>query len=117
MDKTWMPAVAGILAIVSGGLGLIWSYILVILGTVGSAVLSFVEAEIPAFVPGVVFSAIAIPLFAVSVLAIVGGVFALQRKRWRWALAGSIVAIFSSAIFGMVSTVLIALSRKEFPKS
>jgi len=114
MDKTWMPAVAGILAIVSGGLGLIGSYILVILGAVGSAVLSFVEAEIPAFVPGVVFSAIAIPLFAVSILAIVGGVFALQRKRWRWALAGSVAAFFPCRLLGIAAIVLTVLARKQF---
>lgn len=114
MDKTWMPAVAGILAVVSGALGLIASYVLVILGTVGSAVLSFVEVEILAFVPGAVFSAIAIPLFVVGILAIVGGVFALQRKRWRWALAGSVAAFFPCRLLGIAAIVLTVLSRKEF---
>ena len=55
-------------------------------------------------------------IIVLSALPLIGGIYAVQRKNWGWALAGSIMAIFSSALVGIISTVLISLSRKEFEK-
>jgi hypothetical protein len=50
----------------------------------------------------------------VGILAIVGGIYALQRKIWGLALAGSIAAFFPSWILGIAAIVLTALSKNEF---
>jgi hypothetical protein len=47
-------------------------------------------------------------------LAVVGGICAILRKHWGWALAGGICAIIASRILGIIGLVFIALSRKEF---
>ena len=60
---------------------------------------------------------VAIFLLIVSALPLIGGIYSLERKNWRWALTGSIVAILSSAILGIASTVLILLSKNEFQRT
>jgi len=57
---------------------------------------------------------IGVPLFICGVLAITGGIFAVLRKAWGMALAGSIAALFPGWILGLGSIVLIATSRDEF---
>ena len=49
-----------------------------------------------------------------TVFPIIGGVFALQRRRWSWALAGSIVAIFGMLPLGVASTILVVMAKDEF---
>ena len=62
---------------------------------------------------------IAVPVAIVSILALVGGVYALQRKRWGLALAGSIAAILASVPLlgtlpvGISATTMIALAKDE----
>jgi hypothetical protein len=57
----------------------------------------------------------AIFLLIIGLLALLGGISALQRKRWGLALAGSIVGIFcNSAILGILSLIFLAMSKDEF---
>ena len=62
----------------------------------------------------------AIPLAILSILSLVGGIYAVQRRKWGLALAGSISAIFASIPLlgglpvGITATVLTALSKSEF---
>jgi hypothetical protein len=58
--------------------------------------------------------AIAIPFCVCGIIAVIGGIFAIQRKCWGMALAGSIAAFFPAWIFGLGSVVFIAISRDEF---
>lgn len=58
--------------------------------------------------------AIAVPLAALAVLAMVGGILALQRKSWGLALAGSIAAVLPFSLLGIAALILTALSRDEF---
>jgi hypothetical protein len=53
-------------------------------------------------------------MFICGVLAIVGGVFAVQRKNYGMALTGAIAALFPAAIFGLGAIVFTAISRDEF---
>ena len=55
-----------------------------------------------------------VPLFIVSVVVIIGGIYAVQRKNWGLALAGAFYAIVPMQILGILSIVFIALSKKEF---
>jgi hypothetical protein len=67
----------------------------------------------PAFVPGLLTS-MGILTIILAILSLVGGIFALQRKMWGLALAGSIGAFLTAIILGIPAIILIALSKKEF---
>ena len=117
---TWKPTTAGILSIIVGAinaLGLIYFII---------AIISFYSMNIrqflpPDFVPppglhpiviiGLIFTIVS------AAVPIIGGVFALQRRKWGWALAGSIIAIIAilgTFPLGIASTILVSLSKDEF---
>ncbi|MEK6851013.1 MAG: hypothetical protein AABY30_00585, partial [Candidatus Thermoplasmatota archaeon] len=54
-----------------------------------------------------------------SLIALIGGVFAIQRKMWGLGLAGGILGLltwgfFIGSILALVGLILIAISRKEF---
>jgi len=111
MDKqqTPMPVIAGILLIVSAGFKL-----LLLLGVIGASIFAiFPVASFPintvALVPIVM-----VPLIAWIGLALVGGIFSLQRKRWGLALTGAIVAILPFSLLGIAATILVTLSKNEF---
>ncbi len=116
MEKTWMPTVAGILNIVSGAFGLVGGLLLIGLGILGGTSIGFsgVGVNDISFVPLFFFGIIALPLIILSILAIVGGIYALQRKIWGLALAGSISATLFSQLLGIPAIIFIALSKNEF---
>jgi uncharacterized membrane protein len=104
VKKTGKPIAAGILNIVIGVLG--------ILGATTAI------SEIPSISYLVILAVFAkiycIFLLLFSVLALVGGIFGVQRKHWGWALAGSIAAILPFLPLGIATTVLTAMSKEEF---
>ncbi len=106
--KTWMPTAAGILDIVAGCLGLFVALLLVFLAAAGPIV-----PDIPPYVSSVL-GALTVPMAILGILAIVGGIYALKRKIWGLALAGSIAAFFCSWILGLLAVIFIAVSKKEF---
>jgi hypothetical protein len=116
--KTWKTTTAGILAIVAGAVGVIeW---------VGVAVLGIHAGEWKTMGdllgPGGIVAAVVAIEIAIGIVAIVGGVFALKRKRWRLALAGSVCAIFSiwlipvllNVPLAIAAIVLVVLGKGEF---
>ena len=113
MNRTWKPTTAGIIAIVGGALSLIGFIALIIGGFVTSNPAIFQGDIPPVNVAAICFGLSIIPLI-IGILAILGGVYALQRKRWGLALAGSILLIFSSFILGVLATVFTAISKNEF---
>ncbi len=56
----------------------------------------------------------AVFLLIVGILPIIGGIYALQRKKWGLALAGSIVAILGSSILGILATIFMVMAKDEF---
>jgi hypothetical protein len=114
MERTNKPTTAGILNIISGVLGILGSFFYLIGFSVLSAFMGTPEmAEVPGFVPGIIL-AMGIPILLISVLALVGGIFGVQRKHWGWSLAGSIGAIIVFLPLGIASTVLVSQSKGEF---
>ena len=120
IKTTWKPAVAGILNIIVGVVNLFGMFIVVvILVGIGGGMLAisrmadWMPVGLSGFVEGVMVI-IAILLLVFSALPLIGGIYAVQRKNWVWALAGSVIAILSSAPLGITSTVLIALAKNEF---
>jgi hypothetical protein len=120
--RTWKPTVAGILDIVGGALSILGA-IALLLGIlffmpISSSTGPDLVPEMGCWmIPGIVEAIIviaAVYLLIVGVLPIVGGIYALRRKKWGLALAGSIAAIFGPSVMGILATVFIAMSRDEF---
>ncbi|MFC1873705.1 hypothetical protein ACFLYX_00195 [Chloroflexota bacterium] len=111
MSKTKKPIIGGILTIFSGLLGLLGvaSYSIGF-GAAGSGI---GKGDMPPFVPSIIFG-LPVPAIVLALLAIAGGILAVRRKRWRWALTGSIAAVLSLIFLGIPAVVLIALSQDEF---
>ena len=118
MKKTWKPTVAGILSIVSG-----------VSRIIGSIIVTMILLFIPVYssvgpgpvhgisIPGIlstVLIPIAIFMFVTAILSLIGGIFAIQRKKWRLALTGSIAAIFGSTIIGILATIFTVMAKDEF---
>jgi hypothetical protein len=105
--RTNKPIIAGWLDIAAG---IIWLLLVafIILLAIGFAVgfgnyNEFSQARI-----WLVFFGFALP----GILAIVGGVFSLKRRIWILALIGSVCAM--PLALGIISIVLLVLSRNEF---
>lgn len=96
--------VAGILDIIVGCLS--------VFGVLGLMVaIAFVSDEpdtLAILVP------IAVLLALKSILALVGGMYALQRRNWGMALVGAIAAALPFSLLGIVALILTALSRDQF---
>jgi len=116
--KTWKPLVGGIIAITAGVFDLLGTLGLTIaIAVLGTSELVVTEADIyPLTVSGLnaILATVAVYLAIAGVLAIVGGIFALQRKLWGLALAGSIAAVLPFWVFGITSIVFMAISKEEF---
>jgi len=116
--KTWKSIAAGILAIVVGALTLVESAFVAVLVVRD---LGWLEVLSALGESGVIAAATTVVIMS-AMVAIVGGVFALKRRRWRLALAGSICAIFSVVFLpilvnvplAIAAIVLVVLGRGEF---
>jgi len=115
MKSPWMPTAAGVLDIVSGAVRLV-----AVIGLVISMIAAgdfLVFTGLGAWYPLNVMTLlwiITVPLAITGVLAVIGGVFALQRRKWGLALAGSIAAFLPFGILGIAAIVFTALSRDDF---
>jgi hypothetical protein len=116
MKKNWASLTAGILDIISGAGGIIGSLILITIGIIGSGLIKISNADVHSFLAGIPFAlfiVIALLLFIMGVLAIVGGILSIQGKSWGWALTGAIVAFLLSWILGIPSIVFTIISRNN----
>jgi hypothetical protein len=120
MEATWKPIVAGILNIITGVINLFGMFVVIgLLTAFGGGILSIIRIAdmMPIWLSGMVHGVLiimAILLAVLSSLPLIGGIYAIQRKAWSLALTGSVVAILSIPPLGIVSTVLVSLSRSEF---
>lgn len=115
MEKTPKPIIAGSLSMFSGGVSLIGFIGLLI----ASVALGWTAADVTGWLPGmnialsVLIILCVLSLFA-GVLALQGGIYAVQRKKWGWALVGSICALIPTFVFGLADIMLTTLSKDEF---
>ena len=97
MKRTWMPRAAGIICIIAG------VHIVVIVGELFN--LNCGGSQPLDAYTGLAFILLALPLnillIIVGTVAIVGGSYALRRKNWGLALAGSILTLLSSVVLGI----------------
>ena len=111
MEKTWKPVTAGILSIIAGVLGAAGGIVVAVVGgTIGKLWLG------PMAVPNIttILGAIAIPLIIIGIVAIVGGIYALKRRIWGLALAGSICSFICVWFLGIPAIIFTAMGKNEF---
>ncbi|MFC2010738.1 hypothetical protein ACFLUR_00390 [Chloroflexota bacterium] len=106
--RTWMPIIAGILDIVTGSLVLSVLFIFAI----GPMIIGPVMEGTFHFDLSLLF--MVIPALTIEAIAICGGICAIKRRKWRWAIAGSIAAAIGPLFLGIAAIVLIILSKNEF---
>jgi hypothetical protein len=116
MKKTWMPTTAGALTITSGLFGLLIACGMALASMFAGDAMGWAGAS--PWTPinfQILIGWMAAPLIMVSVLAIIGGIFALQRRAWGLALAGSIAAlVIPCYLLGLGSIIMVSLSKNEF---
>jgi len=116
--RTWKARAAGILTIVAGSLAVVES---VFVAALVIRALGWLEVFSALDQSGIVAAAVAVVIIS-AIVAIVGGVFALKRRIWGLAIAGSICAIFSfiaipfllNLPLAIAAIVLVVLGRGEF---
>jgi len=117
-QKAWRTRAAGILAIVAGALGLAQFV------TVAVVEIHYLDWSALADLlrtSGIITATVAI-VITTGIVAIVGGSFALKRRRWRLALAGSICAMFCvifvpillNVPLAIAAIVLVVLGKGQF---
>ena len=120
VKRTWMPTTAGILNIITGALSVLTAIGIIIAFFAVSSIniMRFLPpSEAPFIAPliGTVLIVILVLSIIRAVFTIIGGVFALQRRKWGWALAGSIIAIIGNTFpIGVTSTIFVAIAKDEF---
>ena len=121
VKKTWKSTLAGVLTIVAGVLSSIGCLAMIVtVAVVGNSEVFLDSLEDAGFSGDIgllqtILIIVAIFSAITAILALIGGIFALQRKRWGWALAGSIAAILGSWWpLGVAATVFTAISKDEF---
>jgi len=111
----------GILSIIAGAFEVIGGVIIAVLTTgirilLRLAVLPFHPGDwFERIIPGLPswLIIVGVPLLALGIVAIVGGVSALRRKSFGLSLAGAICALPSN-ILGILAIIFVSLSKKEF---
>lgn len=107
MERTWKPTTAGILCIIAG-----------VIQVIGGSVVAALGGFVGGFFGMEWLAAIGGPLIVFGVVAIVGGVYALGRRVWGLALAGSICALVGPVgpwtILGILAIIFVALGKSEF---
>ena len=104
MEKTWKPTAGGILCIVAGAIQVILGIVIAAVGGIAGAQLLGMGW----------LAAIGVPLIILGIIAIVGGVYALKRRIWGLALAGSICALVGPWFLGIPAIIFIILGKNEF---
>ena len=104
-ENTWKPSTAGTLNIIAGSFG--------IAGGVYFASIDTMDWQLPPVVIAIV-GIVGVTRIALGAIALMGGIFARKRKLWELAMAGSIIAILCAPPLGILSTIFVSLSKKEF---
>jgi len=102
MERTWKPTTAGMLCIIAGAIG-------VIPGIALAVFFAF-------YGMGWFGAIIGAPLIIWGIVAIVGGIYALRRRRWGLALAGSICTLIGCVIFMIVGAIVFFGAYSDNPE-
>jgi hypothetical protein len=111
-------SIAGILAIIGGAFGILWlggSWLSIYMvkymfssPLYGSFPSEFYTLMTAMYLSYGVVGAI------LGILGIIGGIFALKKRHWGWALTGTIAGIITFFPTGIAAIVLLSMGREEF---
>jgi len=118
MKLTWKPIMAGILDIISGAIGMVGGVYFVVLTSLFRTVHEIMNID-PIVIEQteqIISRLFAVPfvLVFIGIISIIGGVYALQRRIWGLALAGSICSCVVFPIFGLPAIIITGLAQEEF---
>jgi hypothetical protein len=108
VERMWMSTAGGVLSIIAGIIHLSeWLTIGIVFDRFAS--------DLPEL-PVASMWVIVLPLVITAIVSIIGGIFAIRKRIWGLALAGSICAISGpiTGFLGVTATVLMAISKHEF---
>ena len=121
MQKTWMSTVAGILQILSAGsksLILFGLFVALIVVPVNPYIdPSGASGGVPVNLMALLLWGLSLPLLISCILALVGGIYALHRKKWGLVLAGAIAAFLPFSLLGTAAIIFTVLAKGEFEQS
>lgn len=115
MDKSWIPTVVGVLEFVAA-----------ICALIGSLALAFAcfainsvpdirhDPDVPIGLLTGLFVTLATLVFLGGLVSFFGGLAAINRQRWAWAVAGAIAALFLATPVGIFALVLVIVGEREF---
>ena len=115
--------VGGVLSIISGGIGIFSMLFLIALGVLfafmpdifnGNYYYDRGSPDTVFAIIGVVYAVIGFLGMLVSVLAIIGGAFAVKKKHWGLALAGSIAGTLTFFPCGIAAIIFTVMGKPEF---
>ncbi len=110
--------IGGILSIISGAFGIIWTGFFVFFSLYMFQFMSGPGYGAPPHefftVMKVFYSSIGAFFAVVGILAIIGGVFALKRRRWGLALAGAIAGTVTFFPTGIPAIIYVTMAKPEF---
>ena len=116
VERTWRPTVGGLLSIFAGSWNLILGIGAVFGGTILNNLLPTINGVTLTGTTGITAGII---LIIFGIVSIVGGAYALSRRGWPIALAGSILALIPNPlvlpfIMGFFSLIFNVLGHREF---
>lgn len=117
MENSNYPVVTGVLSIISSVFGVFAGTGMIIVSVIfwgGISISDSNSVEVPLYMFQVVFLVIGIFFLMLAILAVIGGIFALQRRYWGLTLAGAIAAIFMFFPTGIAAIIFAGLSRQDF---
>jgi len=114
--------VGGILSIVAGALGLLGGLLCIVIAVFAASIFNgdiiinngTTSDQQVLTVLAIIYGTLGAVDLILGALGIVGGIFALQRKQWGWALAGAIVSCLTFLPLGIGAVVLVAMGKSEF---
>ncbi len=113
-ERPWRATAGGVLSVIAGSIHLLgWLAVAVLLRRLAR------EGALDESGPlgsGLAVWFLVLPLLVAAAVAVAGGICALKRRCWGFALAGAICSILSPLtwIAGFAATVFISISRHEF---
>ena len=119
MENSSSPTAAGVLSIVSGVFGILMGAGLILIAVFFFSLVSFEDYPyegLPLVFLESLFLGWGIFTLLLAILAVIGGIYTLQRRHWGLALAGSIAAILVAFPIGVVAVIFTALSKSEFDR-
>lgn len=116
MEQTWRPTTGGVLCIIAGAINVLLGLVVVVALAGAGLLLGTEMIDLDLELAGMSWlGVLGVPLVVMGIVSIIGGVYALKRRLWGFALAGAICSIMAgNLLYGTLAIVFISVSKSEF---